>query len=321
MKVDFKPFSEKEEPEKDIWNAKELIERKITKLPTLVDPIFPRCGSIALAGGSDLGKSTFLRQFALSVSIGDKSFLGWDLKTQHQRAIYVSTEDDKDQITISLKTFNEHRNLKSEKFEGVDFVFAIENLVETLRNRLTINKIDVLIIDAFLDVFPGVMNDGGQVRRFITEYDQLAKEFGFLVIFNHHAGKRTQMFAPSKDNLLGSQSFEARMRLVIEMRPDFVDDNKLHLCIVKGNYLPPEYKKESFVIEANENRYFSNTGEREVFEHLRESVKEKQDLKKLCWDLKEEGKKTVREIEIELRSQGYKISKSTVNRYLKEREE
>jgi hypothetical protein len=320
MKVDFKPFSEKEEPEKDIWNAKELIERKITKLPTLVDPIFPRCGSIALAGGSDLGKSTFLRQFALSVAIGDSLFLGWDLKTQHQRAIYVSTEDDKDQITISLKTFNEHRNLKSEKFEGVDFVFAIENLVETLRNRITINKIDVLIIDAFLDVFPGVMNDGGQVRRFITEYDQLAKEFGFLVIFNHHAGKRTQMFAPSKDNLLGSQSFEARMRLVIEMRPDFIDDNKLHLCIVKGNYLPPEYKKESFVIEANENRYFSNTGEREVFEHLRESVKEKQDLKKLCWDLKEEGK-TVREIEVDLRSQGYKISKSTVNRYLKEREE
>ena len=319
MKVDFKPFSEKEEPEKDIWNAKELIERKITKLPTLVDPIFPKCGSIALAGGSDLGKSTFLRQFALSVAIGDKSFLGWDLKTQHQRAIYVSTEDDKDQITISLKTFNEHRNLKSEKFEGVDFVFAIENLVTTLRNRITINKIDVLIIDAFLDVFPGVMNDGGQVRRFITEYDQLAKEFGFLVIFNHHAGKRTQMFAPSKDNLLGSQSFEARMRLVIEMRPDFIDDNKLHLCIVKGNYLPPEYKKESFVIEANENRYFSNTGEREVFEHLRESVKEKQDLKKLCWDLKEEGK-TVREIEVDLRSQGYKISKSTVNRYLKETE-
>ena len=320
MDVAYNSLINKEEPEKDIWNAKELIERKITKLPTLVDPIFPRCGSIALAGGSDLGKSTFLRQFALSVAIGDTSFLGWDLKTQHQRAIYVSTEDDKDQITISLKTFNEHRNLKSEKFEGVDFVFAIENLVTTLRNRITINKIDVLIIDAFLDVFPGVMNDGGQVRRFITVYDQLAKEFGFLVIFNHHAGKRTQMFAPSKDNLLGSQSFEARMRLVIEMRPDFIDDNKLHLCIVKGNYLPPEYKKESFVIEANENRYFSNTGEREVFEHLRETVKEKQDLKKLCGDLKEEGK-TVREIEVDLRSQGYKISKSTVNRYLKEREE
>ena len=320
MEVALIPLSNKEEPDKKIWNAKELISRPINKLPTLLDPIFPASGSIALAGGSDLGKSTFLRQFALSVSIGDHEFLGWKLNTKHQRAIYVSTEDDKDQITISLKTFNNHRNLNSEKYEGVDFVFVIEDLVSVLANMLREKPIDVLIIDAFLDVFPGVMNDGGQVRRFITEYDQLAKKFGFLVIFNHHAGKRTQMFVPSKDNLLGSQSFEARMRLVIEMRPDFIDDNRLHLCIVKGNYLPPEYKKESFVIEANENRYFKNTGEREVFEHLRESVKEKQDLKKLCWDLKDEGK-TVREIEVDLRSQGYKISKSTVNRYLKERDE
>ena len=320
MDVAYNNLSDKEEPDKPIWNAKELISRPIKKLPTLVDPIFPACGSIALAGGSDLGKSTFLRQFALSVALGDNDFLGWKLNAKHQRAIYVSTEDDKDQITISLKTFNKHRNLKSDKYEGVDFIFVIEDLVTLLRNTIRENKIDVLIIDAFLDVFTGVMNDGGQVRRFITEYDQLAKEFGFLVIFNHHAGKRTQMFTPSKDNLLGSQSFEARMRLVIEMRPDFIDDNKLHLCIVKGNYLPPEYKKESFVIEANENRYFTNTKEREVFEHLRESVKDKTDLKKLCWDLKDEGK-TNREIEVELRSQGYKISKSTVNRYLKEREE
>lgn len=318
MIVDFKPLSK--EKEKPFYNGAELIQRDIETLPTLVDPIFPACGSIAIAGSSDLGKSTLLRQFALAVAIGDETFLDWKLNTNHQRAIYISTEDDKDQITISLKTFNKKRNLLKEKYKGVTFLFVIEDLVSTLRNLLIKNPIDVLIMDAFLDVYPGVMNDGGQVRRFITEYDQLAKEFGFLLIFNHHAGKRTQMFAPSKDNLLGSQSFEARMRLVIEMRRDLVDDKRLHLCIVKGNYLPPEYKLESYIIEADENRYFTNTGERGLFEDLREAIKEKKDLKKLCWDLKDEGK-TNREIEIELRSQGYKISKSTVNRYLKEREE
>ena len=85
---------------------------------------------------------------------------------------------------------------------------------------------DLLVMDAFLDIFDGVMNDGGQVRRFITKYDQLAAKHGFLVVFNHHAGKRTQQFAPSKDNLLGSQSFEAKMRLVIEVRPDLAIDNR-----------------------------------------------------------------------------------------------
>lgn len=301
--------------EKTFYNGMELIERNIETLPTLLDPIFPSCGAIAIAGSSDLGKSTLLRQFALSVALGDETFLGWKLNTKHKRSIYVSTEDDKDQITISLKTFNKERDLKPESFKRITFLFVIDDLISTLRDILDETPIDVLVLDAFLDVFPGVMNDGGQVRRFITLYDQLAKEYGFLLIFNHHAGKRTQMFAPSKDNLLGSQSFEAKMRLVIEVRQDFVNERRLHLCIVKGNYLPPEFKIESYIIESSDNRYFKNTGERGLFEDLRETVKEKKDLKKLCLELSQEGK-TLREIEVDLKSQGFKISKSTIGRYL-----
>ena len=229
----------------------------------------------------------------------------------------VSTEDFADLMTITLKTFNKERKLDYSKYKDIHFMFVIENLLEKLEAFIKDNPIDLLVMDAFLDIFDGVINDGGQVRRFITKYDQLAAKYGFLVIFNHHAGKRTQQFAPSKDNLLGSQSFEAKMRLVIEVRPDLAIDNRLHLCIVKGNYLAPEYKLESYIIESNENRYFSNTGERGLFEDLREGVTEKKDLKKLCFDLSEEGK-TIREIELELRSEGYKISKSTVSRYISE---
>ena len=105
------------------------------------------------------------------------------------------------------------------------------------------------------------------------------------------------------------------MRLVIEVRQDFVNERRLHLCIVKGNYLPPEFKIESYIIESSDNRYFKNTGERGLFEDLRETVKEKKDLKKLCLELSQEGK-TLREIEVDLKSQGFKISKSTIGRYL-----
>ena len=310
------PLKHKDE-EKEFYSGAELIVRPIEELPTLLDPILPKVGSVAFAGGSDIGKSTLLRQLAISVAVGDKTFLGWNLNSIHNRSIVVSTEDFKDLMTIALKTFNQERNLDPEKYEGVTFKFIIEDLLLKLENYIKDNPIDLLVMDAFLDLFDGTMNDGGQVRRFLTLYDQLASKYEFLIVFNHHAGKRTQMFSPSKDNLLGSQSFEAKMRLVIEIRPDLVEDNRIHLCIVKGNYLPPEYKLESYVLESNENRYFTNTNEREVFENLRESAKDKQDLKKLCLDLSQEGK-TLREIEIELRSQGYKISKSTIGNYINE---
>ena len=37
--------------------------------------------------------------------------------------------------------------------------------------------------------------------------------------------------------LLEKRGFEGKMRLVMELRSDFLDETKRHLCIVKGIYL------------------------------------------------------------------------------------
>ena len=100
LKITYNNLDPNSEPEKDFYSGAELIERDVEVLPTLLDPIFPKVGSVAIAGGSDIGKSTFLRQFAIAVSVGDKDFLGWTLNAEHNRAIVVSTEDFKDLMTI-----------------------------------------------------------------------------------------------------------------------------------------------------------------------------------------------------------------------------
>ncbi len=84
-----------------------------------------------------------------------------------------------------------------------------------------------------------------------------------------HTGKRTQKLVPSKDNLLSGQGFEAKMRLVMELRNDKSDENTKHLCIVKGNYLGKEYKNDSYKLTFDPDTFiFSNTGERVPFENL-----------------------------------------------------
>ena len=86
--------------------------------------------------------------------------------------------------------------------------------------------------------------------------------------------------APSKNNAVGSQSFEAKMRLMFEFRLDRERDDLRHLCIVKGNYIPAEAKKASYVLRMDENFCFSATGGRRPFELLakdqpKEVLKEK----------------------------------------------
>ncbi len=154
------------------------------------------------------------------------------------------------------------------------------------------------------------MNDTNQVRTFLNDYSQLAQKHKCLIIFLHHTGKRTEELAPSKHNLLGSQGFEAKMRLVIELRNDLNYPEKRHLCIVKANYLPKEYKTESYVLLFNENLQFLNTNERVLFENLKSG--NKTEIKEAVKKLSDMGK-----IQDDI-AKRLKISQATVSRLLKE---
>ena len=64
---------------------------------------------------------------------------------------------------------------------------------------------------------------------------------------------------------------------VMELRPDLEQHDIRHLCIVKGNYLPQQYKHDSFVLRFTEGLNFVDTGERVPFEMLRARTPEKED--------------------------------------------
>ena len=87
---------------------------------------------------------------------------------------------------------------------------------------------------------------------------------------------------PSKHNLLGSQAFEAKMRLVLELRSDISDVTYKHLCCVKGNYLSAEYKSESIKLHFSDHLTFKETGER-VYEQIAKKLgyKDKSSVTKL----------------------------------------
>jgi len=229
-----------------------LLSRNIWEIPTLLDPLLPKSGLVCLAGSSDTGKSAFLRQLSMSVSAGSKTFLGMRLNVVHHSAIYVSTEDDEIANAYLVARQNTDMKLSPQSLRGLRFVFDCENVVAELEERLSAHPADLVVVDCFSDLYMGSMNEGNQVRQFLMQYSQLANKHKCLVIFLHHCGKRTEMFMPSKHNLLGSQAFEAKMRLVLELRSDISDVTYKHLCCVKGNYLSVEYKSESIKLHGSQ---------------------------------------------------------------------
>jgi len=301
-------------------NGRELLEKGLSEMPCLLIPILPKVGLCAVAGSSDTGKSSFLRHLAVSIVLGEKDFLGFEINSTHKSVIYVSTEDDPEACAVLMfKAFK--TDLEYQDYEGLRFLFETENLIKILDEELYKAPADCIIIDTFTDVYEGNMNQSNEVRTFLNRYKELAQRHGCLIMFLTHTGKRTENLLPSKDNTLGSQGFEAKMRLLIEIRRDFENDTYRHLCLVKGNYLPEEYKNRSYKLEFNDKLQFTSTGQRVRFEELaRPDFKSANDDKKSIYiqkalTLKEEGR-SYREISDEITQSGFKVSRSTIGNWL-----
>ena len=293
-------------------NGKELLGNELDEIPKLIDPIFHRVGLAALIGSSDTGKSSLLRELCVCVVTG-KEFIGWKVEPIHKRAYYVSTEDDKMAISYLLKKQNEDYGLEPKDLENLVYIFETDNLLLRLEKELQKNRADLVVIDAFADVFTGQLYETNRVRAFLNDYSQLAQKYGCLVIFLHHTNKRSDNLEPSKHNALGSQGFEAKMRLMIELKADNQTVNQKHFCIVKGNYLSHQFKTHSFDLQFTDNLTFKNLSTRTHYELLNKD-KERIETVRYEYDeimkMKSEGL-THKEIGLEMG-----VSNATVSRKL-----
>ncbi|MCT3941368.1 AAA family ATPase [Elizabethkingia anophelis] len=317
--------------EEERYSGFNLFKMENEELPKLVDPIFPKVGVISLVGSSDTGKSTFLRQLALSIALNHESFVGYKINTTTRNVIYVSTEDDSMSTSISLKKqirgLYPDGNIPENELNHLKFIFDI-NLGESDENSLykllekDLDKIgaDIVIIDAFTDIFSGDINSSTRVREFLNYFSKLSREYNCLVLFLHHTGKRTDKYNASKDNVLGSQAFEAKMRVLLELKHHPNDDSKRTLTITKGNYLSSDIKKYSKTLRFDEeNLLFFHEGQvlTSSISSLSKTYNKKEEVLPLIKKLYQ-SKKSIREIESELKSKGYNIGKSTVSNYINE---
>ena len=245
----------------------------------------------------------------MAISSGARHYLGFELRPKHHSAIYISTEDDAAAIGALMQRQLEELCTPKEAYATLDFIFDTDNLMANLEAMLEDKPRDLVIVDAFADLYTGPMNENNRVRSFINAFSQLAIKHNTLVLFLHHTGKRTESLAPSKHNAIGSQGFEAKMRLMMELRQDPERHDIRHLCVVKGNYLSAQYKHDSFELRFTPALNFEATGERVPFALLRERNEERDDRAEQARAMRLDGM-TLQQIADAL---GYKSPQSVSN--------
>jgi len=244
--------------QKKFYTVEELMKREIKEVPMLWKPFLPKYGLVGLTGSSDTGKSTLLRQLTIAVCRGCTDLLKHPLYPNHRSAIYISTEDGEDAVAASL--YRQLGKLDPKEIHGLKFIFNQDDPISTACGILEKEKADLLIIDAWADLFSGNINDITQVRRELNNLKKIASKHGCLVIILHHTIKNSEYSRPDKNRLNGSQGIEASLRALIELRPG--NGNERILSILKGNYISSNLKNQSLVLEFNEDRLlFRTSGE------------------------------------------------------------
>jgi RecA-family ATPase len=300
--------------EKNIITATELFDLNMSEVPKLLSPFLQKVGVAALVGSSDTGKSTLLRQFGLHIALKIKTFLNFRIKAEYHRVLYISTEDDP--YTVSNAIRKQASKLKEEDptidlnlLENYVFSFSPDKPFETVKKQLEENKYDLVILDAFADIFSGEINANTQVRQFLNKFDNLAKKHECLMVFLHHIGKRTDRLKAHKDNIIGTQAFEAKMRSVLELRKNPNDPKQRDLWVLKANFLGDNQKNKSFVLSFDSSLIFNNTEDRGTGKKANTQTPK---VLELVTEYYNEGLSD-REIAKRLQETSYKLEKSSVN--------
>lgn len=230
-------------------SGKELLLMPDTSIPCLYEPIIPQEGVGIFCGESDAGKSMFLRNLAICTATG-RDFLGFKYTGNNRGAIYVSTEDAKEVTAVMLKKHNKFYLDQPENWENLHFFFGADNVHTLLSEQLKSTSADIIIIDSMADIFDNNdMNSSAQVRKFFKPYNELSKRFNCFILFLCHIRKSGKDDMPSKNSIVGSQSTEAMARVCLMLVKNQISDNIRYLCILKHNYLGPEFKREAWELK------------------------------------------------------------------------
>jgi RecA-family ATPase len=219
-----------------------LVKNAADSVQMLLEKFLPKVGLAALIGESDIGKSTWLILLALFVALKEKLFLGMKLNVTHGRALYVSTEDDASNFGPRAKKLCKKLEISESELEKIEFYFTddVEKLASNLNDYLSDNKFDLVVIDAFSDILSEDGNNATVVRKTLNGLSKIASRYQCLILVLHHMRKSAGS-EPSKNDVLGSSGFEAKMRSVIGLYRGN-EPGEVKMKILKGNYLSPEDK-------------------------------------------------------------------------------
>ncbi|WP_163381635.1 bifunctional DNA primase/helicase [Cyclobacterium sp. SYSU L10401] len=248
--------------QKSYGTAGEIIEMSNKAPSDIMKGIIPSLNIIGIMGGSDLGKSLFCLQFCICYIL-QRRFLDLKLKG-NKKVLICSTEDDHNslgkRLNQMMKKLSDNEKVIVKK--NLLFEMESEDLEGKIRNKLELDpEIGFILIDPLSEFLAGAdMNNAGSIRLKMRELKSISQKYKVCVAYIHHVSKQAEKSGKfGKSNSNGSQSIEAKSRVLIELKKS--GRGELQIAIVKGNDIDSRFKfpNAGKIIKSNRDSHWFET--------------------------------------------------------------
>ncbi|MFD1341467.1 AAA family ATPase [Litorisediminicola beolgyonensis] len=233
------------------YPASSLKGKSVKPREWLVHGLIPQKTVTLFSGDGGTGKSLLSLQLAVAVATGT----GWIGKgVSPGRVIYMSAEDDDDELHRRLEDIVRAERLSYDDLEGLtlrslageDALLAVESQVTMMKSEL-FKELDrraedeapsLVVIDTLADVYPANENDRAKVRQFIGILRGLALRRGCAVLLLGHPSL-TGLSSGSGSSGSTAWNNSVRSRLYLSRITDGgfeADPDRRVMTTMKANY-------------------------------------------------------------------------------------
>jgi hypothetical protein len=256
----------------EVISAADILRMPPPKREFLIDEFLPKKIVAALIAPGGTGKSLFAMHTAVALSSGCSLF-GKFIPRQTEKVVFISGEDDKDELHRRLNAATKNLSDRAKDDIGknlhfIDFADSFELLTaklphseveitsttyalcETIANKVS-ESIGLVIVDPIARFRGGEENDAADTTRFIQALQIIRDQLNCSVFALHHANKGARNSGAGQNNSRGSSAFIDGVRLAYELINLDPNDTKkqfgeaaasfrlLHLNCTKSNYGKP----------------------------------------------------------------------------------
>ena len=214
-------------PEEYNWeSADDILATNLPDEKWLVDKIIPTEGFVFFVGPEASGKTFHSLMLAKSIITGE-AWLDTFEVIKKTKVLIIDKENTKRRTQDRLRGLD----IKGDKIHWLAYPQYLEiadrsktsetgytDFIEAISRKVKKEKIGLIILDSFTDIFVGEENDRGDVQKFFDAFRQLFP--GIAIMALHHAGKiQMGVKRPTSQMARGSSNIMAQAYTAFHCEP------------------------------------------------------------------------------------------------------